>query len=69
MNTILSAEPMKRVAVDVFSNEGQSIAEYAILLAAILLLVTGTLRTIGPSANQIFSSTASSLHQTSSDPD
>ena len=42
-------------------DEGQDIAEYAVMLAVILVLVVGTVRLIGSSANNAFSSVASSL--------
>ncbi len=41
--------------------EGQDIAEYAVMLAVILVLVIGTVRLIGGNANNAFSSVASSL--------
>jgi Flp pilus assembly pilin Flp len=41
--------------------EGQDIAEYAVMLAVILVLVVGTIRLIGGSANNVFSATASSI--------
>ncbi len=41
--------------------EGQDIAEYAVMLAVILVLVVGTIRLIGSSANNVFSNTASSI--------
>ena len=40
---------------------GQDIAEYAVMLAVILALVVGTIRLIGASANNVFSSVASSI--------
>lgn len=40
---------------------GQDIAEYAVMLAVILVLVVGTVRLIGSNANNAFSSVASSL--------
>ena len=40
---------------------GQDIAEYAVMLAVILVIVVGTLRLIGSKANNAFSSVASSL--------
>ena len=40
---------------------GQDIAEYAVMLAVILVLVVGTIRLIGGSANNVFSATASSI--------
>ena len=42
---------------------GQDIAEYAVLLAVILVLVVGTVRLIGGNANNVFSSTASAIAQ------
>jgi Flp pilus assembly pilin Flp len=40
---------------------GQDIAEYAVMLAVILVLVVGTIRLVGGSANNVFSATASSI--------
>jgi Flp pilus assembly pilin Flp len=40
---------------------GQDIAEYAVMLAVILVLVVGTIRLIGSNANNAFSQVASSL--------
>jgi len=42
---------------------GQDIAEYAVMLAVILVLVVGTIRLIGGSSNNVFSSVASSIGQ------
>ena len=42
-------------------DDGQDIAEYAVMLAVILVLVVGTIRLIGSNANNVFSSTASSI--------
>lgn len=42
-------------------DEGQDIAEYAVMLAVILVLVVGTIRLIGSNANTVFSSAASSI--------
>jgi len=42
-------------------DEGQDIAEYAVMLAVILVLVVGTIRLVGSNANNAFSSVASSL--------
>lgn len=42
-------------------DEGQDIAEYAVMLAVILVLVVGTIRLIGTSASNAFSSAASSI--------
>jgi Flp pilus assembly pilin Flp len=43
--------------------EGQDIAEYAVMLAVILVLVVGTIRLIGGNANNVFSAAASSIGQ------
>lgn len=42
-------------------DSGQDIAEYAVMLAVILVLVVGTIRLIGSNANNVFSSVASSI--------
>jgi Flp pilus assembly pilin Flp len=44
-----------------WSDEGQDIAEYAVMLAVILVLVVGTIRLIGSNANNVFSNAASSI--------
>ena len=41
--------------------KGQDIAEYAVMLAVILVLVVGTVRLVGSNANNAFSSVASSI--------
>jgi Flp pilus assembly pilin Flp len=53
---------------DLFRNlwsqeQAQDIAEYAVMLAVILVIVVGTLRLIGGQANNVFSSVASSIGQ------
>ena len=40
---------------------GQDIAEYAVMLAVILVIVVGTVKLIGSNANTVFSNVASSL--------
>ena len=40
---------------------GQDIAEYAVMLAVILVLVVGTMRLVGSNANHAFSTVASSV--------
>jgi Flp pilus assembly pilin Flp len=42
-------------------DKGQDIAEYAVMLAVILVLVVGTIRLIGTNANNAFSNVASSI--------
>jgi len=44
-------------------DSGQDIAEYAVMLAVILVLVVGTVRLIGGNANNAFSATASAIAQ------
>lgn len=44
-------------------DDGQDIAEYAVMLAVILVIVVGTLRLIGSNANNAFSATASAIQQ------
>jgi Flp pilus assembly pilin Flp len=42
-------------------DQGQDIAEYAVMLAVILVIVVGTIRLVGSNANNVFSSVASSV--------
>ena len=42
-------------------DKGEDIAEYAVMLAVILVIVVGTVRLIGSNANNVFSSVASSV--------
>jgi Flp pilus assembly pilin Flp len=42
-------------------DKGQDIAEYAVMLAVILVIVVGTIRLIGTNANTVFSNVASSI--------
>ena len=41
--------------------QGQDIAEYAVMLAVILVIVVGTIRLIGSNANNVFSQVASAI--------
>jgi len=43
------------------NDDGQDIAEYAVMLAVILVIVIGTIRLIGGNANNVFSSVASEI--------
>jgi pilus assembly protein Flp/PilA len=45
------------------NEEGQDIAEYAVMLAVILVIVIGTVQLIGGNANNVFSQVASSMSQ------
>jgi Flp pilus assembly pilin Flp len=40
---------------------GQDVAEYAVMLAVVLVIVVGTVRLIGSNAGSVFSSVASSI--------
>ena len=42
-------------------DQGQDIAEYAVMLAVILLLVVGTIKLIGTNANSTFSNVARTI--------
>jgi Flp pilus assembly pilin Flp len=42
-------------------DRGQDIAEYAVMLAVILVLVVGTVRLVGSNANNVFSSVGSAI--------
>jgi Flp pilus assembly pilin Flp len=42
-------------------DSGQDIAEYAVMLAVILVLVVGTVRLIGSTSNNVFSQVSSSI--------
>jgi Flp pilus assembly pilin Flp len=42
-------------------DQGQDIAEYAVLVAAILIIVIGTIRLIGSNSNTVFSNVASAV--------
>jgi Flp pilus assembly pilin Flp len=55
---------MVRFCRNLWSDEqGQDIAEYAVMLAVILVIVIGTVRLIGGNANNVFSTVASSISQ------
>jgi Flp pilus assembly pilin Flp len=53
---------MKDTLLNLYADDdGQDIAEYAVMLAVILVLVVGTIRLIGSHANSVFSSVASAI--------
>ena len=55
---------MVRLLQQLWSDErGQDVAEYAVMLAVVLVIVVGTIRLIGGNANNVFSSVASSVGQ------
>jgi pilus assembly protein Flp/PilA len=41
--------------------KGQDVAEYAVMLAVILVIVVGTIQLIGTNANNVFSSVGSAI--------
>jgi len=43
------------------NEDGQDVAEYAVMLAVILVVVVGAIRLIGSNANNVFSSVSSSV--------
>jgi len=45
------------------NEDGQDIAEYAVMLAVILVIVIGTVKLIGGNANNVFSNVASQIAQ------
>jgi Flp pilus assembly pilin Flp len=53
--------PVQSLLNIIWSDEGQDIAEYAVMLAVILVLVVGTIRLVGSNANNAFSAVASSI--------
>lgn len=54
----MSRELLKRLWRE---QDAQDIAEYAVMLAVILVIVVGTIRLIGSNANNVFSNVASSI--------
>jgi Flp pilus assembly pilin Flp len=56
------AKILRSVWQDLWNDEsGQDIAEYAVMLAVILVIVVGTVRLIGSNANNVFSNVGSSI--------
>jgi Flp pilus assembly pilin Flp len=43
------------------NDEGQDVAEYAVMLAVVLVIVVGTVRLIGSNAGNVFSQVGSSI--------
>jgi Flp pilus assembly pilin Flp len=53
---------MKSILRSLWNDDGgQDIAEYAVMLAVILVIVVGTIRLVGGNANNVFSSVSSSI--------
>lgn len=42
-------------------DDGQDVAEYAVMLAVVLVIVMGTIRLIGANSSNVFSSVGSSM--------
>jgi pilus assembly protein Flp/PilA len=56
-------EPVAKLLQQLWQDEqGQDIAEYAVMLAVILVIVVGTVRLIGSNANTVFSQVGSAIH-------
>ena len=54
--------PVTKVLQQLWKDErGQDIAEYAVMLAVILVIVVGTIRLIGSNANNVFSQVGSAI--------
>jgi Flp pilus assembly pilin Flp len=57
-------EPVANILQQLWNDEsGQDIAEYAVMLAVILVIVVGTVRLIGSNANNVFSNVGSAINQ------
>jgi Flp pilus assembly pilin Flp len=55
-------EPVAKLLNQLWRDErGQDIAEYAVMLAVILVIVVGTIRLIGSNANNVFSEVGSTI--------
>jgi Flp pilus assembly pilin Flp len=55
-------EPVPKRLQQLWNDErGQDIAEYAVMLAVILVIVVGTIRLIGSNANNVFSQVGSAI--------
>jgi Flp pilus assembly pilin Flp len=61
VNSAKKENPMRSLSSLFRNDQGQDIAEYAVMLAVILVLVVGTVRLVGSNANNVFSSVGSSI--------
>jgi Flp pilus assembly pilin Flp len=52
---------MKHALLWLLGDDGQDVAEYAVMLAVVLAVVVGTIRLIGSGANNVFSSVGSAI--------
>ena len=59
---LISSKNLTRAAGRLWSREdGQDVAEYAVMLAVVLVITIGTVRLIGSNANNVFSSIGSAI--------
>jgi Flp pilus assembly pilin Flp len=58
MSSFVRSSFVRSLFVD---ESGQDIAEYAVMVAVILLIVVGTVRLIGSNSNTVFSNVASAI--------
>lgn len=62
MRALLSENDMTQRMQNLWGDEeGQGIAEYAVMLAVILVITVGVVRAIGSSANNVFSELGSAI--------
>ena len=58
---VVASVKMMHAFRSLFEDDGQDVAEYAVMLAVVLAVVVGTIRLIGSSANNVFSSVGSAI--------
>jgi pilus assembly protein Flp/PilA len=59
---VRNEDPVAKRLQQLWNDErGQDIAEYAVMLAVILVIVVGTIRLIGSNANTVFSQVGSAI--------
>ena len=62
LSSLEKGNPVAKLLQQLWKDEqGQDIAEYAVMLAVILVIVVGTIRLIGSNANNVFSQVGSSI--------
>ena len=62
LDLLRKRSPVVKLLQHLWSDEqGQDIAEYAVMLAVILVIVVGTIRLIGSNANNVFSQVGSAI--------
>jgi Flp pilus assembly pilin Flp len=60
----IGGKQVSKVMRQLWSEEsGQDVAEYAVMLAVILVIVIGTVKLIGSNANNVFSQVSSQMTQ------